>query len=83
MVNYEHNLLGERYFVGKHRCYIDAKFGVSVDEEMLPLLYCLPKLHERPYKSRFIANSISYTTTELSILLTSCLKRSGEVLNEF
>ena len=26
-----------------------------------------------PYKSRFIANSSACTTTELSILLTSCL----------
>ena len=32
-----------------------------------------PKLHKRPYKARFIANSSSCTTTELSKLLTSCL----------
>ena len=37
------------------------------------LNYWLPKLHKRPYKSRFIANSSACTTTELSILLTSCL----------
>ena len=35
--------------------------------------YRLPKLHKRPYKSCFIANSSACTTTELSILLTSCL----------
>ena len=35
--------------------------------------YWLPKLHTWPYKSRFIANSSSCTTTELSILLTPCL----------
>ena len=29
--------------------------------------------HKRPYKSRFIANSSACSTTELSILLTSCL----------
>ena len=34
--------------------------------------YWLPKLHKRPYKSRFIANSSSCTTTELSKLMTSC-----------
>ena len=28
---------------------------------------------KRPYKSRFIANSSASTTTELSLLLTSCL----------
>ena len=52
-----------------------AKFGVFVDEDhsKLPTLYWLPKLHKRPYKSRFIAKSCPYTTTELSILLTSYL----------
>ena len=51
-------------------------FGLFVDEDhsKLPTLYWLvPKLHKRPYKSRFIANSSACTTTELSILLTSCL----------
>ena len=64
-----------------------AKFGLFVDEDhskvfqvfpehthlLFPTLYWLPKLHKRPYKSRFIANSSACTTTELSILLTSCL----------
>ena len=36
-------------------------------------MYWLPKLHKRPYKARFIANSSSCTTTVLSKLLTSCL----------
>ena len=51
-----------------------AKFGMFVDEDHSKLLRknWLPK-HKRPYKSRFIANSSSCTTTELSILLTSCL----------
>ena len=52
-----------------------VKFGLFVDEDhsKLPTLYWLPKLHKRPYKLRFIANSSACTTTELSILLTSCL----------
>ena len=36
-------------------------------------MYWLPKLHKSSYKARFIANSSSCTTTELSKLLTSCL----------
>ena len=50
-------------------------FGLFVDEEhsKLPTLYWLPKLHKRPYKSCFIINSSACTTTELSILLSSCL----------
>ena len=52
-----------------------AKFGLFVDEDhsKLSTLYWLPKLHKQPYKSRFVANSSSCTTTELPILLTSCL----------
>ena len=38
-----------------------------------PTMFWLPKLHKRPYKARFIANSSSCTTTELSKILTSCL----------
>ena len=42
-----------------------AKFGVFVDEDhsKRPMLYWLPKLHKGPYKLRFIANSISCTTS--------------------
>ena len=50
---------------------------VSVPDHCLsfyfPTMYWLPKLHKRPYKARFIANSSSCTATELSKLLTSCL----------
>ena len=59
--------------VDRHRFHMAAKFGLFVDEDhsKLPTLYWLPKLHKRPYKSRFIANSSACTTTELSSLLTS------------
>ena len=51
------------------------KFAVNVKERQgkLPTMYWLPKLHKRPYKAKFIADSSSCTTTELSKLLTSCL----------
>ena len=72
---YGHNLLDKKSVVDRHRCHIAAKFGVFVyeDHSKIPTLYWLPKLHKRPYKSRFIANSGSCTTTELTIVLTSCL----------
>ena len=65
----------ERSIVNTHSINITAKFAVSIKEKQdrLPTLYWLPKLHKRPYKSRFIANSSSCTTTVLSKLLTSCL----------
>ena len=52
-----------------------AKFDVFVDEDYskLSTLNWLPTHHKRPFKSRFIANSSSCTTTELPIILTSWL----------
>ena len=46
---------------------------VKERQDRRPTIYWLPKRHKRPYKARFIANSSSCTTTELSKLLTSCL----------
>ena len=59
-----------------------AKFDVFVEENhsKLPTLYWLSKLHKIPYKSRFIANSSSCNTTELSITLTSCLTATKNML---
>ena len=46
---------------------------VKERQDSLLTMYWLTKLHKRSYKARFIANSSSCTTTELSKLLTSCL----------
>ena len=58
-----------------HCNHLALNFSVCVKERKnrLPTMYWLPKLHKTPYKARFIANSSSCTTTELSKLLTSCL----------
>ena len=58
-----------------HCNHLALKFSVCVKEcqDRLPTMYWLSKLHKRPYKARFIANSSSCNTTELSKLLTSCL----------
>ena len=58
------------------RCNDGAlKFSVNVKKQRdkLPTMYWLPKLQKRPYKTRFIANSSAFTTTELSKQLTSLL----------
>ena len=61
--------------VDGHGCHTALHFGVKAKEnqDKVPMLYWLPKLHKKPNKARFIANSSSCTTTELSKLLTSCL----------
>ena len=64
----------EKSVVSGHCNHLALKLSVCVKEHQyrLPTTYLLPKLHKRPYKPRFIANSTSCTTTELSKLLTSC-----------
>ena len=52
-----------------------SKLKVHIHDQQLklPTMYWIPKLHKQPYKARFIANSSSCTTTNISKLLTSCL----------
>ena len=72
---YEQTSEKEKSVINNHIFHNATRFAVSVneDQERLPTFYWLPKLHKKPYKARFIANSSSCTTTELSKLLTSCL----------
>ena len=67
--------LSERVIVDGHGCHTAPLFGVKAKEDQgkVPTLYWLPKLHKKLYKARFIADSSSCTTTELSKMLTSCL----------
>ena len=50
-----------------------TKINVKIDKCELPTFYWLPKLHKRPYKSRFISNSRHCSTTILSKHITSAL----------
>ena len=73
----------ERSIDNTHSIDVTAKFAVGIKENQDKLstiywLYWLPKLHKRPYKARFIANSCS--TTFLSKLLTSCLTAVKKVI---
>ena len=68
----------ERSIVNTHSFDITAKFAVSikVKQDKLPTLYWLPKLHKRPYKARFIANSSSCTTAILCKLHALLLSKN-------
>ena len=65
---YEETSIDEKSVVYSHSNEIPNKFAVNVKErqDRLPTMYWLPKLHKRPYKARFIANSSSCSTTEIS-----------------
>ena len=72
---YKETSIDKKSVVYSHSNEIPNKFAVDIKErqDRLPTMYWLPKLHKRPYKARFITNSSSCTTTELSKILTSCL----------
>ena len=54
-------MVDETPVVDRYRYHMTTEFGVFVDEDhrKLPTLYWLPKLHKRPYKSRFVDKSSS------------------------
>ena len=54
-----------------------------MSQQKLPTMYWIPKLHKSPYKARFIANSTSCTTTNVSVLLTSCLTKIKEHVERY
>ena len=72
---YELIFTDEKSVVNKHCSDIDTKFvvGITESQEKIAAFYWLPKLHKRPYKARFIANSSSCTSTSLSKVLISFL----------
>ena len=72
---YEQTSEKEKSVINNHIFHNATRVAVSVnkDQERLSTFYWLPKLHKKTYKARFIANSTSCTTTELSKLLTFCL----------
>ena len=57
----------------EHHINTLTKINVKIDKCELPTFYWLPKLHKRPYKSRFISNSSHCSTTILSKHITSAL----------
>ena len=61
--------------MGMHGCHTALHFGVIAkdNQDKVPTLNWIQKLHKTPYKARYIVNSSSRMTTELSKLLISCL----------
>ena len=56
-----------------HHIDILTKINVNIDKCEQHTFYWLPKLHKRPYGSRFISNSSHCSTTILSKHITSAL----------
>ena len=67
--------LSERVIVDGHGCHTALHLVSKLKNIKTKFLRCTGYLNsiKKPFKARFIANSSSCTTTELSKLLTSCL----------
>ena len=63
--------LSVRMLVDGHGCHTALHYGVKAEKIKTEFLRCTG--YVLPYKARFIANSSSCATTELSKLLTLCL----------
>ena len=57
----------------QQKCYLKCLDFGKIDKCELPTFYWLPKLHKRPYKSRFISNSSHCSTFILSKHIKSAL----------
>ena len=55
----------------------------SDDEQELPYIYWIPKMHKNPYKHRFIAGYSRCFTKYLSILLTKLLTHIKQSLQKY
>ena len=76
--------ISERSVVSEHVAKCEQlRVDVNITQHKLPTMYWIPKLHKKPYKARFIANSTFCTTTKLSVLLTSCLTKIKEHVKRY
>ena len=68
--------------VDNHCCHITIKFavGISENQEKLPTFYWLPKLHKRPYKSRFKYYDSCYERDGINRVWS--IKNSNEEINK-
>ena len=71
---YTFTVLSKEEIIENHKSVL-ASFDlkIRVKDCDLPLLYWILKLHQNPYKQRFIAGSSKCTTKILSQLLTTIL----------
>ena len=72
----------EKQIVDQH--LISTKQLKATSEHLqLLTMYWLPKLHKKPFKSRFISASSKCSTTNISILLTSALTTIKDLVVNF
>ena len=62
-----------------------TSFGIQTTDEEFdwPYIYWIQKMHENPYKHRFIAGSLKCSTKPLSILLTKLLTHIKQGLQKY
>ena len=65
---YEETSADEKTVVNRRSNELPYNFAVNVRgrQDKISMMHWLPKLHKRPYKARFISNSSSCTSIEVS-----------------
>ena len=69
----------DSHIVNKH-ITTPSKLNASSEHLKVPTMYWLPKLHKKSFKYRFISASSKFSTTNLSVILTSSLPAIKELI---
>ena len=70
--------------ISNHKSFMTSlHIPTTVDDNNLPILHWIPKLHKTPYKARFIAGSSTCTTKALSKTLTTILSAVKDGLAKY
>ena len=81
---YTRTAMPKEDIINNHKSVLSS-FGITVSDENdnLPSIYWIPKLHKNPYKQRYIAGSAKCTTKPLSKLLTTLLTAVKDGLKSY
>ena len=66
-----------------HKSVLSFGINIKENEENLPSLYWIPKLHKTPYRERYIAGSSNCSTKHLSQKLTHILSTVKDGLQKY
>jgi hypothetical protein len=72
---YKPALISEKDIINKHATKLKSyDIGLKPENQTLPLIYAIPKMHKTPYKFRFISGAKKSSAKPLSIILLNALK---------
>jgi hypothetical protein len=74
----------EDHIITKHASKLkQLNINMDPDNETLPLIYAIPKMHKTPYKFRFISGAKKSSAKQLSVILLNALKTIREHFHSY